>query len=100
MPPHDAVLPVDAQPAERDPDNLRADEATVVFAERLRFAVVLRQVARGVDEADFDVLDLSGRDEAFVGYRPSWAGTLAVVKHARTLRLTGWTDAAGVWRRE
>jgi len=100
LPPHEAMLPADAQPAARDPDGLQADEATVVFAERLRFAVVLRQVAHGVDESDFNVLDLSDRNEAFVGYRPAWAGTLAVVKHARTLRLTGWTDAVGVWRRE
>ena len=94
MPPHEAMLPADDD-QRRDPDGLRADRATVVFAERLRFAVVLRHVARGVDEADLRVLDLC--DE--VG-RAGWAGTLAVVKHARTLRLTGWTGAGGVWRRE
>ena len=45
MPPHEAMLPAAALPAAPDPDGLRADEATVVFAERLRFAVVLQRVA-------------------------------------------------------
>lgn len=85
---------MDAQPVARDPDGLQADEATVVFAERLRFAAMFRQF-RGTDSTDFDVLDLC--DEAA---REEWRGTLAVLAHARTLRLTGWTDAAGVWRRE
>jgi len=88
------MLPADAQPVARDPDNLRADEATVVFAERLRFAAVLRQVAamRGVNP--FTILDLMAPDD-----RAEWRGSLAVLAHARTLRLTGWTDAAGVGRR-
>jgi len=94
LPPHEAMLPADVQPAARNPDNLQADEATIVFAERLRFAAVFQQF-RGTNATDFDVLDLC--DEAA---RKEWRGTLAVVKHARTLRLTGWTDAAGVWRRE
>jgi len=89
------MLPGDAQPAARDPDGLQADEATVVFAERLRFAVVLRQVAAVRDVNPFTVLDLT-----FPGDREEWRGSLAVLAHARTLRLTGWTDAAGVWRRE
>jgi len=89
------MLPADAQLVARDPDGLQADEATIVFAERLRFAWALRQVVCGVDLATGHVLDLC--DEAA---REEWRGTLAVLAHARTLRLTGWTDAAGVWRRE
>jgi len=89
------MLPAGVQPAARDPDGLQADESTVVFAERLRFAWSLRRVACGVDLATGHVLDLC--DEAA---REGWRGTLAVLAHARTLRLTGWTDTAGVWRRE
>lgn len=97
------MLPADAQLVARDPDGLQADEATIVFAERLRFAVVLRQVRDvhdmgvwlGGARDEFTPLNLSdGAD------RGAWVGTLAVVEHARTLRLTGWTDAAGVWQRE
>lgn len=95
MPPHEALLPAVDQPAMHDPDGLRADEATVVFAERLRFADVLRQVAAVAFEGRLRVLYPSSPD-ALV----EWRGTLAVLKHARTLRLTGWTDAMGVWQRE
>lgn len=95
MPPHEAMLPAAALPAAPDPDGLRADEATVVFAERLRFAVVLRQVAVVAFVSRHSVLDLSTP-----AAREEWGGSIAVLGHARTLRLTGWADADGVWRRE
>ena len=94
MPPHEALLPTVTQPA-RDPDGLRADEATVVFAERLRFAVVLQRVAAVAFVSRHRVLDLSTPAD-----REEWGGSIAVLGHARTLRLTGWADADGVWRRE
>ena len=101
MPPHEALLR--SSTMHRDPDGLRADEATVVFAERLRFAYTLSRMS-SVREASrryggaldgLVVLDLT-IDEA----RAEWHGTFAAVTHARTLGLTGWADATGVWRRE
>ena len=95
MPPQEAMLPAAALPAAPDPDGLRADEATVVFAERLRFAVVLQRVAAVAVVNRLRVLDLS-----IPAAREEWRGSIAVLGHARTLRLTGWTDADEVWRRE
>lgn len=68
-------------------------EAVVVFAERLRFAFLLRLMAR--DPAALAPLDLTTMEA-----REAWPGSVAVAKHARTLRLTGWMDAGGIVRPE
>lgn len=97
MPPLDPPRP--------DPARVVTPEITavVVFAERLRFFAVLRDLADVHDQVvryggaldGLLVLDMTTEDA-----RAAWPGTSAVAAHARTLRLTGWTDEAGAWWRE
>jgi hypothetical protein len=61
----------------------------VVFDERLRFAALLQVMAdelRGSQSWQV-VLDLSAQAD-----RDAWPGTMSIIKHARTLRLTGWAE--------